>query len=442
MINQFQDFIESNQLFSKNVPVLLAVSGGIDSVVLVNLFKTINQPFAITHCNFQLRGIESEKDEQFVKELASTLKVECFTERFSTKEVAKDEKISIQMAARQIRYNWFEEVRKKNGFHFIATAHHKDDSIETVLMNLIKGTGIRGLHGILPKQGKIIRPLLFSSKKEIRKYAEENKISFREDSSNRKSDYQRNFIRHKIIPILEEINPSFKESFDSSIKHFQDTEILYDFSITNFKKKLLNQEGSGFSIDIPSLINTPAPKTILFELLKSFGFEEKTIEKIFYSLISESGKEFLSNTHRIIKDRKKLFILEKEVSASIIYLIEEKKSQIIPILEGDIEIKIKKASSRNRTGLIELDADKIQFPLFLRQWKAGDYFYPAGMKMKKKKLSNFFVDLKLPIHLKEKQLILQDKTDKIICVVGLRGDERFAITNSTKNYLSLKTKSR
>ena len=360
----------------------------------------------------------------------------------STKEVAKDEKISIQMAARQIRYNWFEEVRKKNGFHFIATAHHKDDSIETVLMNLIKGTGIRGLHGILPKQGKIIRPLLFSSKKEIRKYAEENKISFREDSSNRKSDYQRNFIRHKIIPILEEINPSFKESFDSSIKHFQDTEILYDFSITNFKKKLLNQEGSGFSIDIPSLINTPAPKTILFELLKSFGFEEKTIEKIFYSLISESGKEFLSNTHRIIKDRKKLFILEKEVSASIIYLIEEKKSQIIPILEGDIEIKIKKASSRNRTGLIELDADKIQFPLFLRQWKAGDYFYPTGMKMKKKKLSNFFVDLKLPIHMKEKQLILQDKTDKIICVVGLRGDERFAITNSTKNYLSLKTKSR
>ena len=442
MINQFQDFIESNQLFSKNVPVLLAVSGGIDSVVLVNLFKTINQPFAITHCNFQLRGIESEKDEQFVKELASTLKVECFTEQFSTKEVAKDEKISIQMAARQIRYNWFEEVRKKNGFHFIATAHHKDDSIETVLMNLIKGTGIRGLHGILPKQGKIIRPLLFTGKDELKKYAEENKIVFREDSSNKKTNYQRNLIRHKVIQLLEEINPSFKNSFDSSIKHFNDVEALYDFSIHNFKKKLLKKEKNNLSVDIPALLASPSPQTILFELLQQFGFEEKSIEQIFHSLKSESGKEFISSTHRIIKDRKKLFIVENENTDSQVWVIDKKNSQTINAGVCEIEFIIKDASSRKRNGLLELDANKISFPLVLRTWKSGDYFYPSGMKMKKKKLSNFFVDLKIPLHEKEKQLVLQDTADKIICVVGLRGDERFAITTATKNYLSIKTKSR
>ncbi|GDX51042.1 tRNA(Ile)-lysidine synthase [Bacteroidota bacterium] len=438
MINQFKNFIQSNQLFSEGIPVLAGVSGGVDSMVLVNLFSLMNQPFAIAHCNFQLRGDESNADEKFVKELASTLKVECFTEQFDTKEVARTEKISIQMAARNLRYDWLEKIRKQNGFHFIATAHHRDDSIETVLMNLIKGTGIRGLHGILPKQGKIIRPLLFTGKNEIRKFALENKIAFREDSSNIKTVYERNLIRHKVIPLMEEINPSFKSSFENSIRHFVDAEALYELSIANFRKKLMKQKKSYALIDIPALLNSIAIETILFELLQLFGFEEKSIEQIFNSLKSESGKEFLSSTHRIIKDRKKLFIVEKELSDSEVFLIEKKKSQTIPIGENKIEIRLKEASSRTKHGQIELDADKISFPLILRKWKSGDYFYPTGMKMKKKKLSNFFVDLKIPLHEKENQFVLQDTADKIICVVGLRGDERFALKSFTKNFITIK----
>ncbi len=438
MINQFKNFIQSNQLFSDGIPVLIAVSGGVDSMTLVHLFSEINQSFALAHCNFQLRNEESNDDEQFVKELGLTLKVECFTERFDTKKVARSEKISIQMAARKLRYDWLESIRLKNKFHFIATAHHRDDGIETVLMNLIKGTGIKGLHGILLKQGKIIRPLLFIGKNEIRKYAAENKIAFREDSSNKKTDYQRNLIRHKVIPLLEEINPSFKSSFDSSIKHFNQAEALYNFSLENFKKKLLKQDKNCLSIDIPALINSPAPETVLFELLQHYGFEEKTIIQIFDALTSESGKEFLSSTHRIIKDRKKLFIVEKASTVSSVWIIEKKKTQTISTEESEIEIRIKEAPSRKRNGMLELDAEKISFPLILRNWKSGDYFYPTGMKMKKKKLSNFFVDLKIPLHEKDTQLVLQDTTDKIICVVGWRTDERFAVTNSTKTYFTVK----
>lgn len=440
MINQFKKFIDAEKLIQTGASVLVAVSGGIDSVVLVHLLSQLKADFAIAHCNFQLRGEESNLDEQFVKELASTLKVECFTERFKTTEVASTEKISIQMAARKLRYDWFEKIRTENNFHAIATAHHRDDSIETVLMNLIKGTGIHGLHGILPKQGKIIRPLLFAGKNEIRKYAEENKIVFREDSSNQKTNYERNLIRLKVIPLLEEINSAFKETFQTNIQHFTDAEAVYDFAIKNFSKKLLKQKKNSFIIDIAALLNAQAPETILFELLHQFGFDEKVVLQIFSSLKSESGKEFISSTHRIIKDRKKLFITHIETTDAIHFLIEKKNSQKIKIAETEIEFRIKTESSRNRDGLIELDADKISFPLILRTWKAGDYFYPSGMKMKKKKLSNFFVDLKIPLHQKEKQMVLQDASDKIICVVGLRGDERFAVTVRTKNYYSIRSK--
>lgn len=436
MITQFKDFIDSTSI--NHAPVLIAVSGGIDSMVLVSLFSQLSQHYAIAHCNFQLRGEESNKDEQFVKELASTLKVECFIERFNTNEVAREEKISIQMAARKLRYDWLEKIRSENNFHSIITAHHRNDSVETVLLNLIKGTGIRGLHGILPKVGKIIRPLLFAGKNEIRKYAEDNKITFREDSSNKKTDYERNLIRLKVIPLLQEINPSFIKTMDENSKHFKHAEEIYLYGLGKLLKKLMRVERGSVVVDLTALMKSPAPSLILFELFNLLGFDDLNIDQIIESFGSQSGKEFISANHRIIKDRKKIFITDKNSSESPVYLIEKRNSQTIKVGVTAIEIRIKEATSRKRDGLLEMDADKIAFPVTLRVWKTGDYFYPSGMKMKKKKLSNFFVDLKIPLHEKEKQLVIQDADDKIICVVGLRTDERFAVTVKTKNYFMVR----
>ena len=434
MIKQLKEFIASENLFNAGTPLLIAVSGGVDSMVLVNLISSLNQPYAFAHCNFQLRGDESDADEQFVKELASTVKVECFTERFDTKEVAQRENISIQMAARKLRYDWLEEVRVKNNFHFIVTAHHRDDSVETVLLNLTRGTGIKGLHGILPKHEKIVRPFLFASKNEIRKYAEENKIAFREDSSNLKDDYQRNLIRHKVIPLLEEINPSFLKTMDENSKHILQHQNIFNFGANKLLARLVKFENGNAIIDIAALKKSPSPSLLLYEFFRPFGFTEETLNEVLKSLDGESGKEFLSPVMRIIKDRKKLFITNLQISTPQQFLIEKKKSQTIIIGEQKIEMRIKSAASSQRNGKLEMDADKISFPLTLRKWKAGDFFYPAGMKMKKKKLSNFFVDLKMPLHEKEKQLVLQDATDKIICVVGLRADERVAVSKTTKEY--------
>ena len=438
MLSNFLNFIKKNNLFQKNDTILLTVSGGVDSVVMCELFYQAGFKFAIAHCNFKLRGEDSEGDEAFVKELAKKYKVEVFTKSFNTTAYAEENKVSIQMAARDLRYNWFEELRKEHHFATIATAHHHDDNIETVLMHLVKGTGIRGLRGIPVKQGKIIRPLLFTDKKNILHFAGKNNLQHREDVSNSSNKYERNKLRLDIIPQLEEINPSFSNSFADNILYFNEAVGLFDEALHRVKKKIMREENGTVYISIPKLIHHSAHSTILFELLQPYGFNSEQVKQIVEHFKAEPGALFFSPTHRLLKDRKELIVT---LAAPSLYtedlvLTETKKVQLADFTLSIEVIPIDKFHLKKDKNFISLDYDKLQFPLMVRRWKAGDYFYPFGMKKKKKKLSNFLVDQKIPLTQKEKILVLLSG-EKICAVIGQRPDERFVVTGKTKEIWQL-----
>ena len=412
------------------------MSGGIDSVVMCALFNEAKFPFAIVHCNFQLRGEEATGDEKFVKELGKKYGVEVFVKKFDTKKYADEKKISIQLAARELRYTWFEELRKEKEFNLVATAHQLNDNIETILFNLTKGTGIRGLRGIPVRQGNIIRPLLFASRIEIENYVTENKLEFREDSSNAEDKYTRNKIRHHIIPLLKEINPSLENTFAEKIELFTELETLYDKQVKKSAAQLFLPRGTDIYIPILKLSKTENISSVLFEYLKEFGFNTEQVEDILASVDSDAGKQFLSATARIIKDRR-FFILTK---------LADKNLSVQFIGEGDTEITLgeKKLSITNYQLPINTDRNaafidkaKLEFPLIARIWKQGDYFYPFGMKMKKKKLKKFFNDEKVPLHEKENIWVIESNK-KIVWVVGYRIDERFKVTDKTKDILKMK----
>jgi len=435
---RFLNFIRDENLFGKNDPVLLAVSGGIDSVLMSHLFYGCNFTFGIAHVNFQLRGEDSEADENLVRELALKFGTPFFSVRFSTKEFAKEKKLSVQMAARELRYSWLEEIRQGNGFHRIATAHHLDDSIETVFINMFRGTGIHGLHGILPKQNKIVRPLLCFFKKEIEVYAIEKKISFRQDQSNYETDYDRNKIRLDVIPAIEKHFPSFKKNFAENIARWQDAESLYDEALMIIKGKVVAKRNEEEWISIPALKQHPAYKTILFEVLKEFGFNSEQIMQVASALNGESGKMFFSATHRLIKDRKHLIVsplTATSLSEILIYEIDHH------ISSGKIQLQISERDAKgfsipNDSSISCLDKSELEFPLVLRQWKKGDYFYPFGMKRKKKKISDYLIDKKIPLNEKENIWVIESGK-RIACIIGERIDDRFKITSSTQKVFVL-----
>ncbi|MFI5136005.1 MAG: tRNA lysidine(34) synthetase TilS [Chitinophagales bacterium] len=431
--NRFLNFIEEQKLFSRNDPVLLAVSGGIDSAVMSHLFHQCGLKFGIAHVNFQLRGKESEEDEAFVHSLAEQMNVKFFLTRFNTNEFAAEKKISVQMAARELRYGWLEQMRKENGFHRIAVAHHFDDSIETVFINMFRGTGIQGLKGIPPVNDKIVRPLLCFYKEELQNFAEENLISFREDSSNMMVDYDRNKIRLEIIPSIEKNFPAFKKVFVENISKWKDAALLYDEAMKLYRKKLLEQHKNEFRISIQKLKLLPAHKTILFELLKDFGFNSDQVSLIAESFESESGKNFLSATHRLIKDRKHLIISPIGTPSVSETLIQEDDRQI---RAGNFVLQISERKTNEfsvpkDSAISCLDKKELEFPLVLRKWKKGDYFYPFGMKKKKKKISDYLIDRKIPLSEKENIWVIESNR-RIACIVGERIDERFKVAASTE----------
>jgi tRNA(Ile)-lysidine synthase len=442
VIDSVQNYIEKQHLANSGTPILVACSGGVDSMVLCEILIACNFKIGIAHCNFGLRGADSEKDEEFVTEYAIKSKIPFFIKNFDTNTYKSTHQISTQMAARELRYEWFEEIRKQNNFHCIATAHHLDDQIETILLNLAKGTGIAGLRGMLPKSNFIIRPMLEVPKKEILQFASTHQINFREDSSNAKDDYQRNKIRHHILPILAELNPSIDNTLTKFIDRIRDYELLSDEYISKLKSKYCSVKNGIIEIKMGFIQSHKAGKTILYHCLNDFDFNSAQIEDVFNS--KDSGKQFFSSTHRIVKDRNSIFIIPNSVSKNEYLIYSEIPSKIIfnnykaictivPIAELNMKTAEKYAY---------FDMAKIDFPILIRYFKEGDYFYPMGMakqnsgKVGKKKVSKYFKDKKFTLLEKENTPILFSN-EKLMWVMGSRVDDRFKITSSTTSVLKI-----
>lgn len=446
LLSNFQQYIKQHHLFNQKDKLLLAVSGGVDSVVLCELCHQAGYNFSIAHCNFKLRGAESDRDENFVKELAVKYNVEFYSKTFNTTEEVKNRKTSIEETARDLRYEWFKEIQHstfniQNGLYqtsYILTAHHANDNIETVLMNFFRGTGIKGLRGILPKQQKIIRPLLFAKRSEIENFATENNLAFVTDSTNAQNEYTRNYFRNDIIPAIQKIFPQAEENSLQNINRFIDVEVLYNQAITLHKNKLCVLKGNEVHIPVLKLAKAKPLQTIVYEIVKDFGFTALQTTDIVNLLQADSGKYIQSSTHRIIRNRKWLIISPKNTNEAVTILIEDGDKKI-SFENGELELELNsKFDIQNSKFDIQLDASKITFPLLLRKWKQGDYFYPLGMKHKKK-LSRFFIDNKLSLTQKENSWVLESNK-KIIWVVGMRIDDRFKITANTKEVLEVRFK--
>jgi len=428
---QFQDFIEQHRLFANDNKILLAVSGGKDSVLMLHLFKAIGVNIGIAHCNFNLRGDEAQRDENFVKMLAANLDLPFHITHFDTKKYAAEHKVSTQMAARDLRYNWFEEIRNKEGYDYVALAQHQNDMVETVLINLTRGTGISGLHGILPKREKLIRPLLFLNREQINELVEKNNFDFVEDSSNQSTNYTRNKIRLKVIPHLQEINPNLEKTFAANIARFADVEEFLNLEVQKLHDKIINKKTDGIYIPLSEIARLKPQKLLLFELLKPFGFTENIVDEILNNLKAMSGTQFFSSGHQAIINRNDLVIVEKNVAGVKNQFLHPSTTGIFL---GNDEINlsfsndIKFETNQNKAFV---NADKLIFPLILRYWQNGDKFIPLGMRQLKK-VSDFFIDEKVPLHLKHTTPILINGNGDIVWIAGMRQDNRYKLTTATK----------
>lgn len=433
MLERFQNHINSKFNFLKKAKILVAISGGIDSVVLTHLCHKSDLDIALAHCNFNLRGDESDADEDFVVELAENLDLEVFAQRFDTEKYAEDNKRSIQMAARELRYNWFSELAEQLQFDYILTAHHADDNLETFLINFTRGTGLEGLTGIPEINGKFVRPLLPFSSEQIEVFAKEHNIKWRDDSSNASVKYLRNKLRHEVVPILKEINPSLLQSFQSTLGNLKSSSVIIKDGIDGFLNKAIENIGDGVvKLKIAEFKKLEHPKPYLYESLKEFGFTEWN--DVLNLLDAETGKQVFSNTHRLLKNREHLLlspIPSNDYKEILIYENESIKDPLFGILFFDEADAVTKTESNT----IYVDKDKLTYPLKLRKKKEGDMFFPLGMKGKKK-LSKYFKDEKLSLLDKENTWLLCSGED-IVWVVNKRADDRFRVTESTKEILKI-----
>jgi tRNA(Ile)-lysidine synthase len=428
--------------------LVLAVSGGIDSVVLADLLHQAGVDFVIAHCNFQLRGEESTRDEVFVKALGEKYNKAVLIKHFDTQVYAQQEKLSIQEAARVLRYNWFREVKSQESelstFNsqlptFIATAHHANDNIETVLMHFFRGTGISGLHGILPLQADLMRPLLFAKREEIVAYAAAQQLAWVEDSSNASEKYTRNFFRLQLLPAVKTVFPQVEDNLLHNIERFGETELLYRQAVAMQLKKLVTAKEKELHIPVLKLLKTPAAHTLLWEILQPCAFSAAQVTEVMkLAQHGENSSYVASATHRAIKNRNWLIIAPLPTAEAQHIVIEAKDTTIV-FREGILRFKTSKSqivtSQISTSDMAFLDAGKIQYPLLLRPWKQGDYFYPLGMD-KKKKVSKFLIAQKLSATRKEKVWVLE-MDQKIIWVAGIRIDNRFKITAATQTCLQI-----
>ncbi|MFS4491676.1 tRNA lysidine(34) synthetase TilS [Maribacter sp. 2308TA10-17] len=426
MLNEFKKHLETNfpNLISEHF--LLACSGGLDSVVLTHLFHNLKLDLSIAHCNFQLRGAESDSDEEFVTQLAKRLNIKLNVNHFETTDYVAKNKVNVQIAARELRYAWFAELMEKNQIRTLITAHHADDNLETFLINLSRGTGIDGLTGIPAKTETISRPLLAFSRAQILDYARAENLEWREDSSNADVKYLRNKIRHELIPVLRELHPTFLQNFELTQSHLKGAIAVLNNHVELLKSRIFESHNDGFRISIEELAVLHPQNAYLHALLKDYGFTAwKDVERLLNGL---SGKEVRSKTHRLVKDRDYLLLETLKAAVSESYTIEEEQSEIrIPIkIEMEAVAELKETSEN----ILYVDKDSLNYPLVVRKWEKGDYFYPFGMSGRKK-LSKYFKDEKVDVISKEKQWLLCSGDD-IVWVIGRRSDQRFSVNEKTK----------
>lgn len=432
MLKKFQAHLNLHFPYLKDMKLLLAVSGGIDSMVLWHLMKQLHYNVSIAHCNFMLREKESNEDENFVKAQSNSNQTSGFFIRFDTKSYSKKHKLSIQLAARKLRYDWFNQLLITNKLDHLLTAHHLDDQIETFLINLTRGTGLDGLTGIPSKNDTIIRPLLPFSREEIKQYADEHQIQWREDSSNTSTKYLRNKLRHIVVPVFKELNPSFLTSFLQTLENLNQSQSLVVDASNELYKSIVVESENHLKINIPNLIKHSNYHSYLYQWLYKFGF---TAWNDIYKLVTApSGKQVYSELYMVLKDRDYLIVAKKHTDTAA-YFIEENTSQVnIPL-----KMSLSRASiiSNLNSNCIFVDADKILFPLVIRKWKTADVFYPSGMSGKKK-VSKYFKDLKFSLIDKQNQWLLCSE-NQIIWIINQRADRRYIANNDTKNILKIAT---
>jgi len=438
MLNRFIKYIEQDNLFNSKDKILLAVSGGVDSMVMLYLFHVAGFKIGVAHANFNLRGVESIDDEMFVRDVCRNYNINFYSKSFDAVAKTKSEGISIQMVARELRYAWFYELLEKEKYQYVATAHHINDNIETVLMNWAKGGGFDQLSGIQLKNNVVIRPLLYFTRFEIQNYAIKKNIKWREDSSNDLVSYQRNFVRHKIVPPLKEINPNLEKAFMVSVEKMKGSTELMKVGLQKIKNEITVSKGTQLFIDKKLLLLQPNAVFVCFELLRSFGFGWDNCQQLVSALGGQSGKRFFSKTHQSVIDRKHIIVSPLTEFSKEVFIEEGQNKAIM----GSQILKFSTVKTLNYSGDANeafLDFDKIKFPLCWRKWQFGDYFFPLGMSHKKK-ISDFLIDKKLSLINKDSITVLMSN-QKIVWVVGLRVDDNYKITSKTKRVLSVKVSS-
>ncbi|WBX73437.1 tRNA lysidine(34) synthetase TilS [Tenacibaculum pacificus] len=435
MLQQLAKHIDTNFSFLKEKKLLIAISGGIDSVVLTHLLKQLNHTISLAHCNFQLRNDQSNLDEESVKKLGKTLNITVFSTRFETSKYASENKLSTQLAARKLRYDWFDELIKKHDFDYVLTGHHADDNLETVLINLTRGTGLDGLTGIPPVNGKIVRPLLIFSREQIEEFALKNDIKWREDASNSEIKYVRNKIRHQVIPVLKELNPSLLKAHHKTTDFLKQSQQIIVDKMEEVSAKIISKDNDLLKINISELLKLSTPKAYLYQLLKDYKFTEwNDVYKLIYA---QSGKKVSTNYHTLLKDRDFLLLLhtnKKKPPENEQITIHRQTTKITSPVNLFFENDPK--STFININCILVDKNSLNYPLSIRKWETGDYFYPTGM-IGKKKVSKYFKDEKLSIFEKESTWLLCTNDNEIIWIIGKRQDRRFLSSNETTELLRI-----
>ena len=432
-LSSVKQYISDNGLLEQNSRIIVGFSGGADSVSLLHVLTIIGYECVVAHCNFHLRGEESVRDEAFARNLCREWDIPFYLKEFHTTDYAKEKGISIEMAARELRYSWFEELGLKLDIPHIAIAHHKDDSVETILINLIRGTGIKGLTGISPRNGKIIRPLLCLNRSDILSYLEKNGLKYVTDSTNAEDEYVRNKIRLNLLPLLETINPSVKESIGKTAARLRQVENIYSEYIGRAKRAVFKND----KVDIGELQKWEEPEAILFELLSPYGFNGDIVSQMIDSLEAQSGKIFYSDSYMAVKDREFIILDKLTDIQEDEYRIGEKDS----FLSHPVRLKIETINMETdfvlekKPNILYLDAGKIKYPFMLRRWKSGDWFVPFGMTGRKK-LSDYFSDHKFSLIDKKNTWILCSGDD-ILWIVGNRSDNRFRINSNTQRIIRM-----